>query len=89
MQAQSSCASTLWDNNWDLPLRRILLSFVTEEQLWYRRVQCDLLFDTLSVSNCTTLPQALALTSDSPMLQSLPEDLKCRFLAAVAAAAQG
>jgi hypothetical protein len=89
MQAQSSCTGTLWDNSWDLPRRRILLSFVTEDQLWYRRVQCDLLVDALSAGDCTTLHQAHALTSESPMLQSLPEDLKGRFLSSIAAAAQG
>eukprot|EP00953_Heterococcus_sp_UTEX-ZZ885_P026556 14332-Heterococcus_DN1.PRE.2 len=55
----------------------------------YSRVQCDLLFNALAVGNCITMQQAQTPTSDSPNLQSLHEDLKCRFLAAVAAAAQG
>jgi hypothetical protein len=35
------------------------------------------------------MQQAKALTSDCPMLQNLPEELKGQFLTAVAAAAQG
>lgn len=72
-----------------MPLRRIVLSFVADDQLFYGRVQCDLLFDALSAGNCTTMQQVKALTSDCPMLQNLPEELKGQFLTAVAAAAQG
>jgi hypothetical protein len=89
MQAQSSCTRTLWDNCWELPLRRILLSFVIEDQLRFHREQCDLLFEALSADHCTTMQQAQALKSNSAILQSLPEDLKGRFLSSVAAAAQG
>jgi hypothetical protein len=89
MPLASSCTGTLWDNNWEHTLRRVLLSFVEEETMRFKTEQCDRLFDALSACNCTTVQQAHALTCDSPVLQNLPEDLKCRFIALIAAAAQG
>jgi hypothetical protein len=67
--------STLWDAQWDGHMRHIVLSFPA--------VQEHNLFEALTAAGCTNLVKAKALVESCSSLESVPEELQCRFRQAV------
>jgi hypothetical protein len=77
-----TCTYTIWDDDWDPFLRRILISFSPYGSGFPEERDRDRLAEALNAADCRTIQAAKSL--DSNALNSLPQELRQSFLQKIA-----